>query len=77
LPASPAGEPILDGIDWDFLSARLELTGAQIKAIALGAAFLARSEERLIGMRHVIAATQREMTKNGSMLRLPLQQVAR
>jgi SpoVK/Ycf46/Vps4 family AAA+-type ATPase len=75
-PESPAGEPILDEIDWDFLAERLALTGADIKAAALGAAFLARAEGARIGMRHLLAAAQREMTKRGIVLRTPLREAA-
>jgi hypothetical protein len=66
---SPAGEPLLEGIDWPFLAERLNLTGADIKAAALGAAFLARAAGTRISMRHVLHAAQREMTKQGVVLR--------
>src|SRR5262249_51990272 len=50
LPAATAtGEPLLDGIDCDVLAQRLEMTGADIKSAAMGAAFLARSEGTRIG----------------------------
>ncbi len=54
------------------LAERLTMTGADIKAAALGAAFLACSEGARIGMRHVIAAARREMTKHGVVLRTSL-----
>jgi len=66
---SPSGAPLLDGIDWQFLADRLNLTGADIKAAALGAAFLARAEETRITMSHILHAAQREMTKHGVVLR--------
>ena len=44
-PLSPSGEPIVGEIDFQGLADHLELNGAQIKAIALGAAFLARGED--------------------------------
>jgi MoxR-like ATPase len=74
LPAAPNGEPILDEIDWHYLAERLGMTGAEIKATALAAAFLARGEGVRIAMRHVLAAAQREMAKQGQRLRLPLQE---
>jgi SpoVK/Ycf46/Vps4 family AAA+-type ATPase len=51
LPAiAPNGDPLLGAIDWDTLAQRLEMTGADIKAAALSAAFLARSEgTRILG----------------------------
>ena len=70
------GEPILDVIDWEYLSERLGMTGAEIKATALAAAFMARGEGTRIGMRHVLAAAQREMAKQGLKLRMPLQEAS-
>ncbi|MDT7543569.1 MAG: hypothetical protein QOE33_3473 [Acidobacteriota bacterium] len=66
---APGGEELLEEIDWEFLADKLNMTGADIKAAALGAAFLARAEGSRIGMRHVLAAARREMTKHGVMLR--------
>ena len=62
---TPAGEPLLEGLDFELLAQRLAMTGADIKAAALSAAFLARAEGTRIGMRHVLAAARREMTKHG------------
>ncbi len=76
LPPAPNGEAILDQIDWRYLSERLTMTGAEIKATALGAAFIARAEGGRIGMRHIMAAAQREMAKQGQKLRLPLQEAS-
>ena len=61
---SPTGERLLaDDLDWEFLSQRLDLSGAAIKAAALGAAFLAMADHSPIGMAHVLHAAGREMTK--------------
>jgi MoxR-like ATPase len=77
LPAhAPNGERIRDEIDWGFLSERLVMTGAEIKAIALGAAFLARDQGARIGMRHILTAAQREMAKQGQRIRIPLTEAA-
>jgi hypothetical protein len=59
----------LDEIDWEGLANKLAMTGADIKSAALAAAFLARSEGCRIGMRHVMSAATRELTKHGVMLR--------
>jgi hypothetical protein len=75
LPQTPSGEIILDDIDWALLAERLQMTGADIKAAALSAAFLARAEGTRIGMRHVLAAAQRELTKHGTTMRVKLQEV--
>jgi AAA+ superfamily predicted ATPase len=66
---APNGEELLGTIDWDVLAKRLEMTGADIKAAAMGAAFLARSEGTRIEMGHVIHAARRELAKRGVMLR--------
>ena len=65
LERSPSGEQILAEIDWQFLADQLNMTGADIKGAALGAAFLARSQGDKITMQHVLQAAQREMTKQG------------
>ena len=66
---TPAGEPLLDGIDFDALAAQLSLTGAEIKSAALAAAFRARAESRRIRMDDVLAAARRELAKHGNELR--------
>lgn len=68
---SPSGEPIVGEIDFQGLADHLDLNGAQIKSIALGAAFLARSEQKTIQMRHLELATARELGKQGQRLRQP------
>jgi AAA+ superfamily predicted ATPase len=68
-PRAPDGEALLDSIDWDVLARRLEMTGADIKAAAMGAAFLARREGARIGMAHVLSAARRELAKRGLVVR--------
>jgi len=68
-PLTPAGERIVGDIDFNLLADELEITGAQIKAIALGAAFIARSENKQIGMDHIELAAHREYAKTGQLLR--------
>jgi hypothetical protein len=65
LERSPRGEELLGEIDWQFLADRLNMTGADIKGAALGAAFLAKSQESKIKMGHILQAAKREMTKQG------------
>jgi ATPase family associated with various cellular activities (AAA) len=78
LPAkAPDKSPLTEGIDFEQLADGLNLTGADIKAAALGAAFLARTEGSIITMRHVLAATQRELAKHGQAMRLPLAEAKR
>lgn len=70
LEYTPQGEPLLEGIDWEFLANKLNMTGADIKATTLSAAFLARTEGTRITMRHVLQAARREMAKHGVVIRL-------
>src|SRR4029077_8300581 len=66
---TPDGSARLDGLDWNALSARINMTGAEIKLTALNAAFLARAAGSRIGMPHVLTAAQRELAKKGQTLR--------
>lgn len=78
LPAtSPAGNEILGEIDFQGLADHVELNGAQVKAIALGAAFLARSEGNKIDMKHIELAAAREFGKQGLRLRQPFAKPSR
>jgi SpoVK/Ycf46/Vps4 family AAA+-type ATPase len=64
-----AGESLLDTIDWDYLAQSVVLSAAEIKQAALAAAFLACDEGSRIGMRHLVAASRRELAKQGIELR--------
>jgi SpoVK/Ycf46/Vps4 family AAA+-type ATPase len=66
LPRSPSGEELLDGIAFEWLADNLVLTGADIKSIALAAAFLARSQGTRIRMEHLMHAARRENNKHGA-----------
>jgi ATP-dependent 26S proteasome regulatory subunit len=57
----PPKVPTAD-LDWRAL-ARLQLSGGNIRTIALGAAFLAAGQDQPVGMAHVLAATRREYAK--------------
>jgi SpoVK/Ycf46/Vps4 family AAA+-type ATPase len=73
LPAcAPDGERITEGLDFAVLAEEMDLNGAQIKAIALGAAFLARGAGARIGMEHIELSAHREFAKQGQMLRAAL-----
>jgi len=62
----PAQAP-LDSLDLDAL-ARLEISGGNIRNIALNAAFLAAGQKSTIGMRDVLHAARREYAKIDKML---------
>ena len=61
----PTEAPIGEDVDFEFLARRLKIAGANIRNIAVGAAFLARVEGAPIGMRQVILAAKREFQKMG------------
>ena len=59
----PEDTPVGD-LEYDFL-ARLDLTGGNIRNVALSAAFYAASEDQPVGMEEVVRAVKRECQKNG------------
>jgi len=64
------GTPLLDDINWNLLASRLEISGASIKDIALGAAFLACNEGTQIEMGHIGNSARRELMKHGRMIEM-------
>jgi hypothetical protein len=61
--------PLVGKLDWAGLAGILDLTAADIKSAALAAAFLAHGDGGLITERHVLAATRRELAKQGVVVR--------
>jgi ATP-dependent 26S proteasome regulatory subunit len=64
-----AGTALVGALDWTALAGQFDLTGAGIKSAALAAAFLARTDGTPIEMHHVLAATRRELEKQGEIMR--------
>ena len=68
----PMNTAICQDLDLDFLAGRFELTGADIRNIALRAAFLAAGDEnqdnRAIAMNHIIKAIRLEYQKQNKIL---------
>jgi AAA+ superfamily predicted ATPase len=60
-------ETPVDGLDVEFLSS-LELTGGNVKNVALTAAFLAADDDASVGMEHVVRAARREFQKTGRLI---------
>ena len=71
-PKSPAGEDLLDEIDWPLLAERLPMTGAEIKNTVLAAAFLAKAAGTRIGMSQILSAAGREVGKQNDKLPVSL-----
>lgn len=63
----PPQAPLAEGVDFGFFARQFELAGGSIRNIALGAAFLAAGDGRIIGMEHLVRATARELYKNGKL----------
>ena len=64
----PEQTPRDPAIDLALLACRFDLTGGNIRNIALAAAFLAADERDIVRMTHLIAATQREYQKMGKLV---------
>jgi SpoVK/Ycf46/Vps4 family AAA+-type ATPase len=65
----PSDVPRDRDIDLLALAQRFEMTGGNIRNVALAAAFLAADEGEVVRMKHVMHATQREYQKTGKLLR--------
>ncbi|MEW5868194.1 MAG: ATP-binding protein [Chloroflexota bacterium] len=64
----PPEAPLGPDVDFPFLARQFELSGGNIRNVALAAAFLAAQENTSIGMPHLVRAAAREYVKMG---RLP------
>ncbi len=65
----PESTPRADGLDLEMMAKRFEITGGNIRNIALSAAFLAADDSDEVAMYHIIRATQREYQKMGKLVR--------
>jgi len=64
----PPKVPLDPDVDLDFMAERFELSGSNIKNIAVGASFLAAGEGTKIKMKHLIKALKNEMIKAGKII---------
>jgi AAA+ superfamily predicted ATPase len=67
----PAEAPLEPGLDLDRLAREFRLSGANIRNVAMHAAFLAAAEDSRIGMGHLLHAIRREHQKMGKVLSGP------
>ena len=65
----PANTPKGADLDLEFISQRFELTGGNVRNIALGAAFLAAENGGVVNMPHILHAMRREYQKMGKVVR--------
>jgi hypothetical protein len=61
----PKETPLAETPDYEFLAEHFELTGSNIKNIAVNAAFEAASAGRAVGMREIVRALRMELAKSG------------
>lgn len=66
--AFPAAVPLEEGLDWGFLAAHFELSGSNIKNIAVNAAFTAAARGKAVGMAEILSAVRHELAKSGKTL---------
>ncbi len=64
----PEATPRSLELDLSFMAQRFDLTGGNIRNIALGAAFLAADDGKVITMNHLLRATKREYQKMGKLV---------
>ncbi len=61
----PPHAPFSIDIDYDFLSYQFELSGGNIRNVALNASFIAAGQNQSINMSHILLAIKREFQKMG------------
>ncbi len=61
----PADTPVSGEINYRFLSKKLNISGGNIKNIALASAFLAAERDKCVEMKHILFAARREYEKLG------------
>ena len=64
----PEDAPLEKDIDYEFIAKRFEVSGGNIKNIAVAAAFLAAEGGQAVGMKHIVRAARYEMHKIGKIL---------
>jgi len=63
----PPETPIKGDIDFSFLAERFQLSGGNIKNVAMTAAFYGAEDESPVRMEHIILAVKRELQKMGKL----------
>jgi AAA+ superfamily predicted ATPase len=64
----PKETPLSEDIDYKYLGKKFEVSGGNIKNMAVYAAFLAAERKRRVGMAEIITAARFEMRKSGKVL---------
>jgi SpoVK/Ycf46/Vps4 family AAA+-type ATPase len=63
----PAETPLADDVDYPFLARQFELSGGNIRNVALSAAFMAAEAERPVTMNFLVLGVARELQKMGKL----------
>ncbi len=66
--AFPAAAPLGEDINWEYLACRFELSGSNIKNIAVNAAFVAAARGKAVTMAEILLSLRNELAKSGKML---------
>jgi SpoVK/Ycf46/Vps4 family AAA+-type ATPase len=64
----PDTTPRSERLDLDFVARRFEITGGNIRNIAIAAAFMAVDNGGIVDMKHLVHATRREYQKMGKIV---------
>ena len=64
----PSKAPIAEDFDPWFLAENFEISGSNIKSIAVSASYLAVSEQSKITMKHILKALKYELQKSGKII---------
>ena len=64
----PPKMPLASDLDYQYLAKQFEITGGNIKNIALVAAFLAAERQEIVAMKHILTALKNELEKQGKVL---------
>lgn len=64
----PLGVPRDDDFNFELLAKRFKLSGGDIRNAIVSAAFLAASEERCVGTKHLLHGVRRELQKMGRLI---------
>ncbi len=65
--AAPPEMPLAEGIDWEFLAARFNLAGGNIKGAVMHGAYQAAAADRPVGMADLVLGIRRELEKMGKL----------
>jgi SpoVK/Ycf46/Vps4 family AAA+-type ATPase len=64
----PENTPRASSLDLEFMARRFDITGGNIRNIAVAAAFLAADDGNVVTMQHLVQGTKREFQKMGKVL---------